>query len=182
MAFTLILGPMKSGKSLELIARVAPYKFADKKVLYVQPQLNVRDKDIKSRLGVGIKAQKIKSLNDITESFDVIGIDEIHMFDSLGYTTVSKWLKNGREVFASGLDLNYQGKMIPIIKHLLELKPEHIVSKTAVCDVCKNYCAIYTQILNGNKIIKAGLPDIIPEDGAYVYQARCRNCFINKEL
>lgn len=52
MAFIVIFGPMKSGKSLELISRVAPYEFAHDRVLYVQPKANTRDEGVWSRGGL----------------------------------------------------------------------------------------------------------------------------------
>lgn len=178
MAFTLIIGPMKSGKSLELIARVAPYKFAHKKVLFLQPIINVRDTEIHSRNGVEEKGFKFKSLKDVKYDFDVIGIDEAHMFKEPDYKVVDDWLKAGKEVFVSGLDLDYRGNLIPIIKRFLELKPETVINKAAVCEVCKSYSAYYTQIMDKGKPIIEGLPLIVIDDGTYAYQPRCRNCFV----
>lgn len=178
--FTLILGPMKSGKSLELIARVAPYEFANQQVLYVQPEANVRDTGISSRLGINTKAISVTSLEDISTPFDVIGIDEANMFDPKDAEVIEKWLTQGRSVFISGLDLDYRGKMPPIILKLLELKPETIITKIAVCDICKQYRAQFTQIVHEGEPILSGLPLITPEDGTYTYQARCRECFVKK--
>ncbi len=180
--FTLILGPMKSGKSLELIARVAPYEFANREVLYIQPQANVRDKGINSRIGINTTAITVKSLNDVTPLFDVIGIDEIHMFEPNEVSVIERWINEGKSVFITGLDLDYRGKMPPIIAKLLELKPDNLLFKIAVCDVCKKYEAQFTQIVHNDKPVLGGLPLISPEDeaSAYVYQARCRNCFVKK--
>jgi len=180
MAYTLILGPMKSGKSLELIARVAPYQFANKKVVFVQPIKNVRDGTVSSRAGVGAKSIKVKSLSEVSSHFDVIGIDEVHMFDESDYKIVRRWVKDGKELVVSGLDLDYRTKMIPIIVRLLELKPDKIINKQAVCDICKKYNAIYGQILKNGEPILEGLPAVVPEDGTYEYEVRCRSCHIAK--
>lgn len=177
---TLILGPMKSGKSLELIARVAPYEFANQKVLYIQPQANVRDDGIHSRIGINTQAVVVKSLKEINTPFDVIGVDEIHMFDPDEINVIEQWIKEGKSVFISGLDLDYRARMPSMIIHLLQLKPDKLIFKIAVCDICKEYSAPFTQILHKNKPVLAGLPLISPEDGTYVYQARCRNCFVKK--
>ena len=177
MAFTLIIGPMKSGKSLELIARVAPYEFAAKKVVLVQPTKNVREDKIQSRTGVSAKALKVSNLEQIKDDFDVIGIDEIHMFNISDTKLIKKWLKAGKEMVVSGLDLDYRAKLIPIMTKLLELKPDLIITKQAVCDMCKQYNACYSQILYKDEVVTKGLPSVVPEDGVYVYQARCRKCF-----
>jgi thymidine kinase len=178
MAFTLILGPMKSGKSLELIARVAPHEFAKHKVLYVQPVQNVRDQGICSRLGLSTASIAVGSLHDIATEFDVIGIDEIHMFGPADVRYLAGIIKAGKEVVASGLDLDYRGRMQPTIHLLMELKPDKLVLKLAVCDACNRYEAQFTQILHGDNLVLYGLPAIVPEDGTYDYQARCRTCFV----
>jgi thymidine kinase len=180
MAFTLIIGPMKSSKSIELISRVSPFEFSDKKVLYVQNSHNVREDGIRSRLGINIDAIKTKTLKDIDQRFDVVAIDEINMFEASEAKTIKKWLKQNKIVFASGLDLDYRGKMIPIIKKLFELKPNLIINKVAVCDVCRQYGAQFTQILNAKEPVIGGLPYLVPDDSTYLYEARCRDCFVQK--
>lgn len=178
MAFTLILGPMKSGKSLELIARIAPYEFAGKKVLYAQPNHNVRDDGVVSRSGLKVKAIKVTTLTEIPKGFDVIGIDEINMFAEGDARQVFDWLNDNKEVVVSGLDLSYKAELIPIIARLLELKPDTIISKLAVCEVCLNYEAKFTQILHKGEPLLGGISIISPEDGTYVYEPRCRSCYV----
>lgn len=180
MPLTLIIGPMKSGKSLELIARVAPYEYTDKKVLYVQPAANKRDRQINSRLGIGLKAQKFKRLRDVIDDFDVIAIDEAHMFKPSDAQQISTWTKAGKEVLVCGLDLAYNQKMMPIIQKVLELKPDIVIDKLAVCDVCKQFTARFTQILKGGKVVTGGYPMIVSEDAYSTYQTRCRNCYVSK--
>ena len=178
--FTLILGPMKSGKSLELLSRMAPYEHTNQEVLYVQPEANVRDEGIRSRLGINATALSVKSLDEVHQSFDVIGIDEVHMFSEGVNDIVDIWLRQNKNVIASGLDLDYRGKMLPIIIRLLELKPEESIAKISVCDSCRRYNAQFTQLLSHNVPILSGVPSVVPEDGTYDYQARCRGCFVKE--
>lgn len=179
--FTLILGPMKSSKSSELLSRMSPYEHTDQKVLYVQPEANVRDTGIRSRLGISTAALNVQSLHDVDSDFDVIGIDEVHMFDEQDHHVIDRWLNEGKIIIASGLDLDYRGKMMPIIIRLYELKPDKLITNKAVCDSCKKYDARFTQILQNGVAIHSGLPHVVPEDGTYEYQARCRNCFVKPE-
>lgn len=174
---TLIVGPMKSGKSLELLARMAPYEYTDKKILYIQPLINTRENKIRSRSGLGADTIQVKSLKDLDQPFDVIGIDEINMLSEEDAEVVNGWLKQRKQVIACGLDLDYRGKMFPIVSRMLELKPEKIISKKAVCDVCKKYQAYFTQILKDGEPLLEGLPIITVDDGRYEYEARCRYCF-----
>lgn len=177
--FTMIIGPMKSGKSLELLARMAPYSFADRRVLYVQSDRNVRDEGVSSRIGINSTALKVSSLKEVPSDFDVIGIDEIHMFEPEDADVIAEWLMNeDKTFFVSGLDLDYSGNMPEIIHRLLELKPDSIIPKIAVCDVCKKYRAQFTQILHDGEPVLSGLPTVVPEDGSYEYQARCRWCYV----
>lgn len=180
MPLTLILGPMKSGKSLELIARIAPYEFAEKKVLFVQPAKNVRDEGVVSRSGLTAKSLKVGTLHDVKTDADVIGIDEAFMFDPAEMIVIDQWSAAGKEVIVSSLDLDYSGSLIEAVRQLLQQKPETIIYKKAVCDECKNYDAVYTQILHEGSAITGGLPSVVPEDGTYVYQTRCRTCFVKK--
>ena len=171
---------MKSGKSLELISKVAPYEFAKKKVIYVQPSVNTRDEGVQSRIGINTKAISVDSLSKITDDFDVIGVDEINMFHENDANVIEHWVKQGKKVFVSGLDLDYRGKMPEIFKRVLELKPDIVISKQSVCDVCSEYKAQFTQILNRGKELLGGISNIAPEDGTYEYQARCRKCFVKE--
>jgi thymidine kinase len=169
---------MKSGKSLELIARVAPHVFAHQQVRYLQPRANVRDTGISSRLGINTDAMSVRSLEELTEPFDVVGVDEIHMFDTADAAVIDRWLQAGKTVFISGLDLDYRATVPPIITRLYELKPDTIILKRAVCDTCHKYNALFTQIIHNKKPVLGGLPVVVPEDGTYQYEARCRTCFI----
>ncbi len=178
MSLIAIIGPMKSGKSIELLARVAPYSYANKTVLLVQPKQNVRDTGITSRLGLIKEALKVSSLQEITSEFDVIGIDEVHMFDPTDVEIIQGWALANKQVFVSGLDVGYDGRMMRVMKRIFELKPDTIIDKSAVCEDCKEYCARFTKIQKNGKTLRQGLPDVVPEDGTYVYKANCRRCFL----
>lgn len=178
MSFTLIIGPMKSGKSLELIARLSPYEFTEKKILFVQPTSNVRDEAIVSRSGISKAAVKVHDLSEVhSDSFDVIGVDEINMFPEESWVAVQRWLNEGKDVVISGLDLDYSATLIPIVRHLLELKPELIIDRLAVCELCRQYTARFTQIVHEGKVVRGGLPHIVPEDGTFSYRPVCRTCY-----
>lgn len=183
MAFTLIIGPMKSGKSLELIARMQPYEFTDKKLLLVQPAANVRDSGIVSRSGLSKTAQKVTSLHDVlVDDYDVIGIDEVHMFEPQETALVQTWILAGKQIIASGLDLDYSATLIPIIGKLLALKPEKIIDRRSVCELCKRLSGRYSQIVHNGRVIRAGLPSVVPEDGTYAYRPVCRTCYFSDEI
>jgi thymidine kinase len=181
MELTLILGPMKSGKSFELISYFAPLKYTDISYALFQSARNERDNNIASRNGANIEARKISSLHEaLNEDLKIVGIDELHMFAPEDVAAIDALLKKGVKVIASGLDTDYRGKMFDVIRNLLELGPKEVRYKRAVCEVCKKPSAVYSQVLNQGEPITEGMPSVLPDDGTYTYMAVCRDCFVKK--
>jgi len=180
MHLTLILGPMKSGKSLDLISYFSPLEYSNESFGLYNSALNIRDENLESRNGVFLKSKKIKSLKEINETdLKHIGIDEIHMFEEDDAAVIKEFLKAGTRVIVSGLDMDYKGELFPIIKKLLELGPREVRYRRAACEHCKNLDAVYTQVYLNDKIIKDNFPSVIPEDGKFIYRPVCRRCFVN---
>jgi thymidine kinase len=178
MELTLILGPMKSGKSFEMISHFMPLSYTDITFGIYQPKKNIRDENMWSKSGLSLKARKIDTLYEILEKNEaIVGIDEIHMFEEKDAEAIGILLKNNVKVFVSGLDMDYRGKMFPIVQRLLELGPQRVNYKRAVCEICKKPRAVYTQIYQNDLSIMDSLPSVIPEDGTYVYRPVCHNCF-----
>ncbi len=179
MDLTLILGPMKSGKSFDLISYFAPLKFTDIPHILYQSKRNVRDEHISSRNGVVIEAKKVSALSEALENnFTIVGIDELHMFDPKDVAVVAELLKRGVKVVAAGLDLDYRGKMFDVVKGLLELGPKEVRYKRAVCELCRQPSAVYSQVFSKGLPLTEGMPPVIPDDGTFTYQPVCRNCFV----
>jgi len=180
MELTLILGPMKSGKSFDLISYFAPLKYTNKKHALFQSSRNVRDGQIESRNGVLLKAQKVNSFEDILgEDYEVIGIDEIHMFKPEEVNSIKKLIHQGTKVVAAGLDMDYKGELFEIVKKLLELGPVEVKHRRAVCEDCHEHNAVYTQVYENSDPITQGMPSVIPDDGTYTYAPVCRHCFVS---
>ncbi len=170
---------MKSGKSFDLISYFAPLRYTDIPHILYQSSRNVRDEHISSRNGVIIEAKKISSLKESLEKdFNVVGIDELHMFDPADVAVVAQLLNKGVKVVAAGLDLDYRGKMFEVVKNLLELGPKEVKYKRAVCEICRQPSAVYSQVFNKGVPITEGMPPVIPDDGTFTYQPVCRNCFV----
>lgn len=173
---------MKGGKSFDLISRLAHLEYTQIPFAFFNSAKNTRDKNIFSRNGnTELKAKKINSLSEIEPgNLKIVGIDEIHMFEASDVPALAELLKQGIEVVAAGLDLDYQGQIFPVIKKLFELGPKEVVYRQAVCERCKIPGAVYTQILKDGQAVLGGLPLVLPEDGTYQYMPVCRNCFIKK--
>lgn len=178
MDLTLVLGPMKSGKSFDLISYFAPLKYTNIPHALYQSARNVRDEHIYSRNGVVIEAKKVETLDEAAcEKNQVIGIDEVHMFAVDEVKKIERLLKKGVKVVVAGLDMDYRGRMFDVVRGLFELGPKEVRCKRAVCEVCKNPDAIYTQVLKLGEPIFEGMPSVIPDDGTFTYQSVCRHCF-----
>ena len=81
MDLTLILGPMKSGKSFDLISHFAPLQYTDISFGLFQSARNQRDATIFSRTGSSLAATKLASLAALLDQeYEIVGIDEVHMF------------------------------------------------------------------------------------------------------
>ena len=179
MGLKLILGPMKSGKSFELISHFAHLKYTNIPYALYQSSKHVRDKGVKSRNGAILEAQLVENISGALEKdYKIVGVEEVHMFDESAAEVVKKLLAGGTNVIACGLDMDYKGELFPIVRRLLELGPKEIVYKRAVCEICKDPNAVYTQVLFKGKPVTGGLPPVLPEDGTYEYKAVCRKCFV----
>jgi len=186
----LIIGPMKSGKSATLFRFFGPLGFSNIPWIAYMPSLNIRDNTIWSRMGssggIMLDQKKVKKVDMLECALDtnykVIGIDEVHMFDPNQAEIIKKLLEQEKDVIVAGLDMDYRGIVYEIITKLMMLGPDEIIINQAVCDVCKEWNAHFTQILHKGKPVLEGLPSIIPDDksGEYEYQARCRKHFIKK--
>ena len=181
MELTLILGPMKSGKSFDLISYFAPLKYSKKKYCLFQSERNVRDGQIESRNGVLLDAKKVSSFAEVgTVGYEVIGIDEIHMFAPEEVDNIRKLIHSGTKVIAAGLDMDYKGELFDIVKKLMELGPIEVKYRRSVCEQCSETGAVYTQVYENKIPITQGMPPVIPDDGTYTYAPVCRHCFISE--
>jgi len=179
MPLKLILGPMKSGKSFELISHFAPLKYTDISYALYQSSRNVRDANVWSRNGMELVAKKVDNLKEaLGSNFKIIGIDEIHMFPKEIAEEIRALLGRETQIIASGLDMDYKGEMFPIVRRLFELGPREVVYRRAVCESCREPDAVYTQVFFKGAPVKRGLLSVLPEDGTYKYKAVCRKCFV----
>lgn len=180
----LIVGPMKSGKSLELIDHISKLAHSNKRTAIVQPTRNTRDPDIKSRVGTSMPGRKLGSLTEFdADKFDAIGIEEAFMLPLDDTNIIKRWLLDGKTVIVSTLDLSAMGNLTAFYSRLLRLGPEKVIHRQAICEVCRTADATFTQIcLNGAPVIE-GLPEVLVEDDGhdYTYRPTCRSCFFEPE-
>ncbi|UWZ35813.1 thymidine kinase [Dactylosporangium roseum] len=181
MDLTVILGPMKSGKSLELVSLLSPLQYTATRHRVFQSARHVRDAGVVSRSGAALTTVKAASLAcALDEELDVIGIDEVHMFALSDIDVVRALLRRGTRVVAAGIDLDHRGELFAPVRALLELGPATVTYRRAVCDRCRGFSAVYTQVLeHGEPMLRELAPSTaLPDDGTYTYEARCRSCVV----
>lgn len=178
VSLTLILGPMKSGKSLELISLLSPLEHSTVTHAVYQSSRHGRDDGVVSRVGGVLRTRRVTDLTSALEDdVEVVGIDEVHMFGPGDVAVVAQLLHRGTRVVCAGLDLDHLGRLFAPVVGLLELAPESVIHRRAVCDVCRGFKATHTQVLHHSEPFLVDHDGALPDDGTYTYEARCSGCF-----
>ncbi|SHH22373.1 thymidine kinase [Tepidibacter thalassicus] len=176
-----VIGPMYSGKSEELIRRLKRAKIAKQNVVAFKPAIDNRysDEDVVSHSGVRIKAIPIKSAKEIydyiDENTEVVGIDEIQFFEDEVVDIAMELADRGIRVIAAGLDMDFRGEPFGPTPKLLAVA-EFVDKLQAVCMVCGNPAHRTQRLING-KPAKYNDP-IILVGATESYEARCRKCHV----
>jgi len=173
----LILGPMFSGKSTELMRRLKRYQVAQYKVMIVKYAKDVRydEEGIATHCGMKIPATvsttklELITNNILKEDYDVIGIDEGQFFPDV-VSWAEKMANLGKVVVVAALDGTFQRKPFGDILSLIPLA-EEVTKLKAVCMNCFEEAAFSKRITSDDE----GKVEVI--GGADKYMAVCRACF-----
>jgi thymidine kinase len=181
MDLQVVLGPMKSGKTLELVSQIAPLRYATIGYQVYQSDRHGRDAGVVSRTGASLPTVRTRALTPLLTAgpVEVVGIDEIHMFTPDDVAVLGTLLERGVRIVVTGIDTDHRGELFPTVQALLELGPAAVMYRRAVCDQCRDFSAIYTQVLADGVPFTAPLGgQPLPDDGTLGYEARCRRCFV----
>ncbi len=176
-----VIGPMYSGKSEELIRRVRRAKIAKQKVQVFKPEIDIRysKDDVVSHCGEKEECIPVKNSSDILrlldEDTDVVAIDEAQFFDE-GIINVVTYIADGnKRVICAGLDMDFRGEPFGAMPSLSAIA-EFVDKIQAICMVCGNPATRTQRLINGKP---AKYVDPIVLVGATEsYEARCRKCHI----
>ncbi|MBU3157387.1 thymidine kinase [Clostridium estertheticum] len=176
-----IIGPMYSGKSEELIRRIRRTKIAKQKVQVFKPEIDNRysKDDVVSHCGEKEEAVRVKNSLQILDLLDadtqVIAIDEVQFFDKGIIDIITSLADNNKRVICAGLDMDFRGEPFGPIPALLAIA-EFVDKIQAICVVCGNPATRTQRLINGkpakyeDKIVLIGATES--------YEARCRKCHI----
>ncbi|KAI6214229.1 hypothetical protein M3Y94_00243200 [Aphelenchoides besseyi] len=171
-SINLIVGPMFSGKTTELLRQCRRHTLAKRSVVIVKYKKDTRYDDIMvcthdSLKMEGLRAIRLADVWDRLMDSDVIGIDEGQFFEDV--VERAELLANcGKTVIVAALDGDYKRKQFESIAKLVPLA-EKVEKITAVCQFC-GHSASFTL-----RTIMSDVREVI--GGAEMYQAVCRHCY-----
>src|SRR5215470_17150001 len=169
-----VVGPMFSGKSEELIRRLRRAEIARQRVQIFKPAIDERysAEEIVSHSGLGIQSESVAKASEVMEKVqsrtEVVGIDEAQFLGEEIVDVCTQLANLGKRVIVAGLDTDYLGRPFEPMPRLLAMA-EEITKLLAICVRCGNP-AVHTQ-----RLIESDELIVVGAQGAY--EARCRRCF-----
>ena len=169
-----IVGPMFSGKSEELIRRLRRAEIGKQRVQIFKPVIDQRyaKNGIVSHSGLEIPSELVRDggevLQKVAPRTEVVGIDEAQFLGESIVADCSRLAELGKRVIVTGLDTDFLGRPFEPMPRLLAVA-EEITKLLAICMRCGNP-AVHTQrIVASEELIVVG--------AGGMYEARCRRCF-----
>ena len=169
-----IVGPMFSGKSEELIRRLKRAEIARQRVQIFKPLIDQRysHTEIVSHSGFEIRSEIVRTAAEVLEKVqartEVVGIDEGQFLGDGLVDACMRMADAGKRVIVTGLDTDYLGRPFEPMPHLLAVS-EEITKLLAICVRCGNP-AVHTQRLVASE-------ELIVVGAGGMYEPRCRRCF-----
>jgi thymidine kinase len=166
----LILGPMFSSKSSNLLSEISRYKYITDKILVINSILDIeRHPNMNVNQGVGYmkthdnktyEAIMLKNLKELNTNnifnnkynyADIILIDEGQFYDDLYEFLEIELLKNKKKFIVAGLSSDYNMNPIGDIIKLVPIADD-IIKLSALCIICKDGTpANFTKLIKSNQ-------------------------------
>src|SRR5690242_3967393 len=138
-----IVGPMFSGKSEELIRRLRRAEIARQRVQIFKPAIDRRysTNGIVSHSGLEIASELVNSgeevLAKVEARTEVVGIDEAQFLGESLLESCTRLADLGKRVIVAGLDTDFMGRPFEPMPRLLVVS-EEITKLLAICARCGN--------------------------------------------
>lgn len=172
-----IVGPMFSGKSEELIRRLKRARIARQRVACFKPDIDLRyhRTAIASHSSQTHDASVIATVEDLRaklsaqlEETDVVGVDEAQFLSPEIIPLAMELVAMGKRVILAGLDTTFSNEPFGPVPNLMALA-DKVTKLSAVCMVC-GHPAIHTQRLGQSQ-------ELVIVGATGMYEARCRAHF-----
>ncbi|NPA26419.1 MAG: thymidine kinase [Chloroflexi bacterium] len=172
-----IVGPMFSGKTEELIRRIRRAVIAKQKIQVFKPSIDTRyaaDK-LTSHNGDQFHAVPVPNTQAMAERIEpdtrVVAVDEAQFFDYEIVQLARRLACRGMRVILAGLDMDFRGEPFPPMPTLMAIA-DQVDKLQAICMVCRNEATHTQRLINGQP---ASYYDPIVMVGAQeMYEPRCR--------
>ncbi len=173
----LIIGPMFSGKTEELLRRARRYQVAGQTVLLIKHSLD--DRYTKKSIVTTHNGQEMPciTVGDLagissTYHFDVMLVDEVQFFNPAQVYNLYQWVvtRQKKTLICAGLDATFE--MEPFLS-VIQLIPraESVMKLTAVCMECREVEASFSKRLSTENTAE------VLVGGTEAYHAVCRACY-----
>lgn len=176
--FYLVVGPMFSGKSTQLLNMKRKYEILGYRVLVITHAIDKRydtescicthDKMMCDAIPVYDFAQN-KTIWDMVSDYDLVLIDEGQFFQDL-VPFIKHVLSLHKDVCVSALVANYKREPFPSVVPLYSYA-DKIIHQTALCRLCKSGKAPFTHRHNCES------KDDIVVGESNIYESLCRSCY-----
>jgi thymidine kinase len=169
-----ITGPMFSGKTEELIRRVARADIAKIPYVLFKPMFDTRysENEIVSHDNKSLSAKPVMNAKEIlgfSIDAEIIGIDEAQFFNQELIDTCVKLANGGVRVIVAGLDMDYLSKPFQPIPNIIGVA-DQVTKLKAICVECGDDAGFTHRI---DKKEEKQL--MLGEKNAY--EPLCRTCF-----
>jgi thymidine kinase len=174
----LIIGPMFSGKSTELIRKIRLAKIINKKVLVIKPLIDSRY-DPNKIVSHSFEAEACETVNFLKQldakikDYDLIIIDEGQFFPDLKEYTLCWVDKYEKEIIIGGLDGDFKrnpiGQILDLIPH-----SNKCTKLSSLCKICNDGKeAIFT-----HRTVRQDSQEQVQIGGAESYMPLCRKHYL----
>jgi thymidine kinase len=176
---SVIVGPMFSGKSTELLRVRRLFIVKRKKVLCINYVKDMRYSETgaitphEPRISTVVPAFGVSSLFEIEAreiaSYDAILIDEGQFFPDL--TEFCEYCTGvlGKKVMVAALSSTYEREPFPSVSELIS-RADDVQFRTSICATCCGRAPFTWRKTNSKELVIVG--------GAETYQPACRECYI----
>ena len=185
MTLEVIIGPMFSGKTSELIRLVEREVYAKKRGAIFKIAFDKRysARQVATHNGLRYAAYTVASSNEgirkieqVTKAnrLDAIGVDEVNFFPEAVVDLLDR-LADEKRVIACGLNLNFKAEPFQTTMKLAA-RADRVRYLSAVCVVCGQEATRTQRLIAGMPAPKDS--PIIVVGGKELYEPRCRNCYV----